>query len=107
MALLVGNRGAKWITVAMIVSAFGNLHATFLTGPRVPFAMARDGHFFGFARRIQPVLHTPSGALIFQGCVAIMLLLTETYQDMFSFVLYDILELFCLIDVTVSVLTLC
>ena len=90
MALLIGNRGAKWITVAMIVSAFGNLHASFLTGPRVPFAMARDGHFFAFAKRIHSVFHTPSGAVIFQGCVAILLVLTGTYQELYSFAIFAI-----------------
>ena len=90
MALLIGNSGAKWITVAMIVSAFGTLHASFLTSPRVPYAMARDGHFFSFARRIQPVFHTPSGALIFQGGVAILLVLTGTYQELYSLVVFAI-----------------
>jgi APA family basic amino acid/polyamine antiporter len=90
MALLIGNSGAKWITVAMIVSAFGTLHASFLTSPRVPYAMARDGHFFSFARRIQPVFHTPSAALIFQGCVAILLVLTGTYQELYSLVIFAI-----------------
>jgi APA family basic amino acid/polyamine antiporter len=70
--------------VVMIVSAFGALHATFLTGPRVPFAMACDGHFFAFAKRIHSVFHTPSGAVIFQGCVAILLVLTGTYQELYS-----------------------
>src|SRR6266704_2575292 len=90
MALLIGNRGAKWITVAMIVSAFGNLHAAFLTGPRFQFALARDGHFFAFAKRIHSVFHTPSGAVIFQGCVAILLVLTGTYQELYSFVIFSI-----------------
>jgi APA family basic amino acid/polyamine antiporter len=45
VALLVGDSGAKWLTIALIVSAFGSLHAGFLTGPRVPYAMARDGLF--------------------------------------------------------------
>jgi len=90
MALLIGNSGAKWITVAMIVSAFGALHANFLTGPRVPFAMARDGHFFSFAKRVHPVFHTPSGALIFQGCLGILLVLTGTYQELYSFVIFAI-----------------
>jgi APA family basic amino acid/polyamine antiporter len=90
MALLIGNSGAKWITVAMIVSAFGALHANFLTGPRVPFAMARDGHFFAFAKRIHSVFHTPSGAVIFQGCVAILLVLTGTYQELYSLVIFAI-----------------
>jgi basic amino acid/polyamine antiporter, APA family len=84
MALIIGISGAKWITVAMIVSAFGALHASFLTGPRVPFAMARDGHFFAFAKRIHPVFHTPSAAVIFQGYVAILLVLTGTYQELYS-----------------------
>src|SRR6266480_3109104 len=90
IALLIGNTGAKWITVAMIVSAFGSLHANFLTGPRVPFALARDGHFFAFAKRIHSVFHTPSGAVIFQGCVAILLVLTGTYQELYSFVIFAI-----------------
>jgi APA family basic amino acid/polyamine antiporter len=88
VALLIGNRGAKWITVAMIVSAFGALHANFLTGPRVPFAMARDGHFFAFARRIHPAFHTPIGAVIFQGGVAILLVLTGTYQELYSLAIF-------------------
>ena len=85
---LIGNSGAKWITVAMIISAFGGLHANFLTGPRIPFAMARDGHFFAFARRIHAVFHTPSGAVIFQGCVGILLVLTGTYQELYSFAMF-------------------
>src|SRR5262249_13456053 len=85
---LIGNSGANWITVAMIISAFGALHANFLVGPRVPYAMARDGHFFAFARRIHPVFHTPSGAVIFQGCVGILLVLTGTYQELYSFEMF-------------------
>ena len=90
VALLIGNSGAKWITIAMIVSAFGALHASFLTYPRVAFAMARDGHFFRFAKRIHSVFHTPSGALIFQGCVAILFVLTGTYQELYSLVIFAI-----------------
>jgi APA family basic amino acid/polyamine antiporter len=88
VASLLGDAGAKWFTVAMIVSAFGSLHAGFLTGPRVPYAMARDGKFFGFAKRIQPKFHTPSGAVIFQGCVAILLVLTGTHQELYSYTMF-------------------
>jgi basic amino acid/polyamine antiporter, APA family len=88
LTLLVGNGGSRWLTVAMIVSAFGSLHAGFLTGPRVPYAMARDGNFFGFAKRIQPRFHTPSGALILQGCVAILLVLTGTHQELYSYTMF-------------------
>jgi len=90
MARLIGNSGAKWVTVAMIVSAFGALHVNFLTGPRVPFAMARDGYFFGFAKHIHPVFHSPSSAVIFQGCVTILLVLSGTYQELYSFAIFAI-----------------
>ena len=90
VTLVLGRIGAKWFTVAMIVSAFGTLHASFLTGPRVPYAMARDGNFFGFAKRIQPRFRTPSGAVIFQGCVATLLVLTGTHQELYSYAMFAI-----------------
>jgi amino acid transporter len=88
VAQMIGDPGAKWFTVAMIVSAFGSLHANFLTGPRIPYAMAREGNFFGFAKRIQPRFHTPSGAVVFQGCVATLLVLTGTYQELYSYTVF-------------------
>jgi APA family basic amino acid/polyamine antiporter len=90
MARLLGDTGAKYFTLAMIVSAFGTLHAGFLTGPRIPYAMARDGNFFGFAKRIQPRFHTPSGAIAFQGSVAILLVLTGTHQELYAYGMFAI-----------------
>ena len=88
LAVLIGSRGAMLMTVAMMVSAFGSLHANLLVSPRVPYAMARDGAFFSLAKRIQPVFHTPSGALIFEGSAAVLFVLTGTYQDIYSFVMF-------------------
>jgi len=90
MVLLIGNNGAKWITVGMIISALGALHSNFLAYPRVPFAMARDGYFFAFAKRLQPLYRTPSGAIFFQACVAVLLVLTGTYQELYSFEMFAI-----------------
>ena len=87
---LLGHTGALAFTIAMIVSAFGAIHAGFLTGPRVPYAMARDGNFFGFAKRIQPKFRTPSGALLFQGCMTSTLVLTGTYQELYSYVIFAV-----------------
>ena len=96
ISLLLGTKGAEWMTLAMIVSAFGSLHVNFLGGPRVPYAMARDGVFFSFAKRVQPRFHTPSGAVIFQGCVAILLVLTGTYQEVYSLGMFAISTFFAL-----------
>jgi APA family basic amino acid/polyamine antiporter len=58
--------------------------------------MARDGNFFGFAKRIQPTFRTPSGALVFQACVAILLVLTGTYQKLYSYSMFATWTLFAL-----------
>jgi APA family basic amino acid/polyamine antiporter len=101
MLQLIGSNGAKWITVGMIISALGALHSNFLAYPRVPFAMARDGYFFAFAKRIQPNFHTPSGAIFFQACIAVLLVLTGTYEELYSFEMFAIWLFFTLTAVAV------
>jgi len=85
---LIGERGAKWMTVAMMVSALGTLHITVLSAARTPFAMARDGLFFNFAKRLQPVFRSPSGGLLFVGCISALLALTGTFEELFSLVIF-------------------
>jgi amino acid transporter len=96
-----GSRGAAWLTVAMAVSALGALHVVVMTGARIPYAMARDGVFFQFAKRIQPSFHTPSGALIFLGCVASLLALTGTFEELYSLFVFAVWIFFALTAIAV------
>jgi len=91
-----GTRGAMWLTVAMAISALGALHVVILTGARIPYAMARDRVFFQFATRIHPSFHTPSGALIFLGAVAIVLALTGTFEELYSLFVFAVWIFFAL-----------
>ena len=96
-----GSLGAAWLTGAMAVSALGALHVVVMTGARIPFAMARDGVFFSFAKRIQPSFHTPSGALIFLGCVAALLALTGTFEELYSLFVFAVWIFFALMAIAV------
>jgi basic amino acid/polyamine antiporter, APA family len=96
-----GSRGAVWLTVAMAVSALGALHVVVMTGARIPYAMARDGVFFSFAKRIQPSFHTPSGSLIFLGCVAALLALTGTFEELYSLFVFAVWIFFALTAIAV------
>ncbi len=87
---LGGAIGARWLTIIMMLSALGSLHVNVLGRPRILYAMARDGEFFSFASRIQPVFRTPSGALLFHACVAVLLVLTGTYEELYSLVVFCI-----------------
>lgn len=90
------TRGALWLTIAMAISALGALHVVVLTGARIPYAMARDGVFFQFAKRVQPYFHTPSGALIFLGSLAALLALSGTYEDLYSLFVFGVWIFFAL-----------
>jgi basic amino acid/polyamine antiporter, APA family len=91
-----GSRGAVWLTIAMAISALGALHVVVLTGARIPYAMARDGVFFQFARRIHPSFRTPSGSLVFLGSLGALLALTGTYEELYSLFVFAVWIFFAL-----------
>jgi APA family basic amino acid/polyamine antiporter len=96
-----GSRGARWLTLAMAISALGALHVVVLTGARIPFAMARDGVFFQFAQRIHPTFRTPSGSLIFLGSIGAVLALSGTYEELYSLFVFAVWIFFALTAIAV------
>jgi amino acid transporter len=101
-----GARGAEWLTIAMAVSALGALHVVVLTGARIPYAMARDGVFFQFARRMHPAFRTPSGALLFLGSAATLLALTGTFEELYSLFVFAVWIFFALMAIALILLRL-
>ncbi|HEV2385829.1 MAG TPA: amino acid permease [Candidatus Acidoferrales bacterium] len=91
-----GSRAAAWLTLAMVLCALGTLNSSILSGARVDYAMARDGIFFRVARGIHPRFRTPANALIFQGCLAGLLALTGTFEDLYSLFIFAQWIFYCL-----------
>jgi APA family basic amino acid/polyamine antiporter len=91
-----GSRGAMLLTIGMAISALGALHVVVMTGARIPYAMARDGVFFAFAKRIHPSFRTPSGALVFLGALAALLALSGTYEELYSLFVFAVWIFFAL-----------
>jgi basic amino acid/polyamine antiporter, APA family len=81
---ILGARGAGWLTLAMCVSALASLHGVIMQGARVPYAMAHRGLFFGFTGRVHPRFHSPMGALLFQGTLGALVVLTGSFEQLFS-----------------------
>ena len=67
--------GGRIAAAAVFVSAFGVLNAQFLTGPRLTWAMARDGQFFAPFARLDPRFLTPVPAILLLAGIATALLL--------------------------------
>jgi APA family basic amino acid/polyamine antiporter len=85
---LVGPRGAAAVSVVVIVSAFGALGGVILAGPRVYYAMARDGLLFQWLGAVHPRFQTPHRAIVLQAIWSSVLVATATYRDLFTRVVY-------------------
>ncbi len=85
---VAGAAGAQFVALLIVVSSLGFLAVVILTGPRLYYAMATDGLFFGRAARLHPRYQTPVFALWFQAAVSLALLTTNTYDQLLSYVVF-------------------
>ncbi|HXG52572.1 MAG TPA: amino acid permease [candidate division Zixibacteria bacterium] len=83
---LFGYQTSAWITAIITVSILGALNVVTMLGPRIYYAMARDGVFFRGLSRVHPTFGTPVGAILLQAAWACLLLLTNTWGTLFTYV---------------------
>ncbi len=86
---LFGGQMATVISLAVMVSVFGALHGTILVGPRIYYAMARDGLFFEGVARVHERYRTPIAAISLQAVWATLLTLSGTFEQLFTFVMFS------------------
>jgi len=84
---LFGEGAGRIIGAAVLVSILGSLNGSILTGPRIYWAMARDGLFFKAAGRVHPKRGTPDRAILLQAGWASILAATGTFAQLFTFVM--------------------
>jgi APA family basic amino acid/polyamine antiporter len=85
-----GASAAAVMAAALVLSAFGTLHTTMLTSPRLPYALARRGMLPRALIAIS-VRGVPITAVLGMAAWAIVLALSGTYDiltDMYIFVLW-------------------
>jgi APA family basic amino acid/polyamine antiporter len=86
MRAALGERGATLIAAGIAFSTLGFLSQNLLTGPRVYYAMARDGVFFRRVGAVHPKTRAPVMAIIVQSVVAALLVLTGSYERILGYV---------------------
>lgn len=90
-ASLFGPVGGTLLAAFVAVSILGTLNAMVLVGPRIAYAMALDGLFFGGAERVNEAFRTPGVAIVVQGVVTVGLLgLLRTFPGALSFTTFAI-----------------
>jgi APA family basic amino acid/polyamine antiporter len=85
---VIGRRGGATISAVVIFSTFGAVSGIILVGPRVYFAMARDGLLFRWVAAVHPRFQTPHRAIVLQGIWASVLVATGSYRALFTSVIY-------------------
>ena len=75
---ILGQGGAKFISLLIVISSLGAINASLFTGCRTNYALGQDFSLFGFLGRWQGRSNTPTNALLFQGAIALMLVLLGT-----------------------------
>jgi APA family basic amino acid/polyamine antiporter len=95
MSVVFGDYAAIIMAVFVMVSTFGCNHGLILAGPRVYYAMARDGLFFKKVSEINKK-GVPGFAIAIQGVWAVLLCLSGTYSDLLDYVIFAVLIFFAL-----------
>jgi len=85
MRIALGERGAQWIAVGIVISTLGFLSQSMLTAPRVYYAMARDGLFFESVGKLSRRSRAPIVAIVLQGIAAIAIACSGTYGEILNF----------------------
>ncbi len=83
---LFGPGAAAMISTLIALALLSSLSAYVLIGPRVYYAMARDGLFFRFAARVHPRFQTPGLSILAQGACSLVMILTGTFEQLLIYI---------------------
>jgi amino acid transporter len=79
MRRILGEGGAKFISLLIIVSALGAINACIFTGARTNYALGQDFSMFGFLGKWPERSNTPRNALLFLGTISLVWVLLGAF----------------------------
>ena len=77
---LMGAAGVAFVSVAVMISAFGTLNGSVLTGSRILFTMAADGLLFRPVAVVDRRFQTPSVAIWLSAVLGVLFVLIGTFE---------------------------
>jgi APA family basic amino acid/polyamine antiporter len=85
-ASLFGPNMGRYFSAALAVGILSALSAMILTGPRVYYAMARDGSFFDLFGRVNEKTGTPAFSIFLQAGMAILFIVTASFEKLLIYI---------------------
>ncbi len=83
---LFGGGISRYFSGAVALGLLSVLSAMVMTGPRVYYAMARDGVFFRAFAQVNPGRRTPSGAILLQAAMATVMVLSASFETLLIYI---------------------
>ena len=87
MRKVTGDAGALAISILIVVTTFGCIHASIVSNSRIYFAMANEGLFFRRAARINS-RNAPAFSLWMQGIWSSLLVLSGTFDQLTDMLIF-------------------
>ena len=81
----LGPMGGTFVSLAVLFSIVGAVNGCVLTAARLPFAQARDGLFFARFADVHPRFQTPALAILWGGVWTALLVLTGSYETLYTY----------------------
>jgi basic amino acid/polyamine antiporter, APA family len=81
----MGSMGGAFVALAVLLSITGAINGCILTAARIPFAQARDGLFFARFGVAHPRFETPGFAVICGGIWTAILVISGSYDTLYSY----------------------
>lgn len=85
-ASLFGNHVSKYFAGAIAIGLLSVLSAMIMTGPRVYYAMSKDGVFFELFGKVNSLRRTPAYAILLQAGIAIVMVITASFDKLLIYI---------------------
>jgi len=88
---LFGRRAGNFFSAAMAGALLSSISAMSLVGPRVYYAMGRDGCFPAGAAEVHPSWGTPVRAICYQAIVSALMVLTGAFEALIYYIGFSLI----------------
>jgi APA family basic amino acid/polyamine antiporter len=82
---LFGTAAERLVSLLIAFALLSAISSLIIIGPRVYYAMAKDGYFFKSVARVHPVHRVPSTAIVLQCLIAGVMVLSGTFDQILTY----------------------
>ncbi|MFW6284241.1 MAG: APC family permease [Desulfosalsimonas sp.] len=97
-SFLFGENVSRYLSIAVALGILSAVSAMVMTGPRIYYAMSKDGVFFTRLARVNPERKTPADSIVLQGTIACVMVITAAFDALLTYIGFT-LSIFAMLTV--------